>query len=34
MGKTKPTDKFGIEIVGIILVFIILVIGSYFILTV
>ena len=34
MGKTKPTDKFGIEIVGIILTLSILVIGSYFILTV
>tara|TARA_Y100000385_G_scaffold212290_1_gene220521 strand:- start:216 stop:320 length:105 start_codon:yes stop_codon:yes gene_type:complete len=34
MGKTKPTDKFGIEIIGIILVFVIWVIGSYFILTV
>ena len=32
MGKTKPTNKFGIEIVGIMLVFIILFIGSYFIL--
>ena len=34
MGKTKPTDKFGIEIVGIILIFSILAVGSYFILTV
>ncbi len=34
MGKTKPTDKFGIEIVGIILVFTIWFIGSYFIITV
>jgi len=34
MGKTKPTDKFSIEIVGIILTLSILVIGSYFILTV
>ena len=33
MGKTKPTDKCGIEIVGIILVFVIHFIGSYFILT-
>ncbi len=32
MGKTKPTNKFGIDIVGIMLVFIILFIGSYFIL--
>jgi len=34
MGKTKPTDKFGIEVVGIILTFSIWVVGSYFILTV
>tara|TARA_S200002703_G_scaffold41860_2_gene36292 strand:- start:298 stop:402 length:105 start_codon:yes stop_codon:yes gene_type:complete len=34
MGKTKPTDKCGIEIVGIILTLSILVIGSYFILTI
>jgi len=34
MGKTKPTDKFSIEIVGIVLTLTILVIGSYFILTV